>query len=217
MLAATRFSLAVLVAALSGALLSCGGGYTSGSAGGGGDTTTSTAGAGGATGGAGGTTATGGATGGAGGDMGTIPDPGTTVGGEWTDVEPNDTPSQAVPVGILNGSVWMGFADPVTAISSPTDVDYFVFKTGDAASLANDNIQVCWSFAGNLLDLNLYAVDNGKKGALLKSATDTAGACETLIAPGEGTALLTVDTVYLLEVVAGPGLDLMGDPGLYSA
>src|SRR5689334_14060976 len=55
---------------------------------------------------------------GTGGDTGPVPDPGTAMGADWTDVEPNDQPSQAVPVGIVTGSIWMGFADPPTAISS---------------------------------------------------------------------------------------------------
>src|SRR5262245_40275916 len=68
-----------------------------------------------------------------GGTSGTVPDPGTTEGGEWTDVEPNNDPSHAVPVGVLTGPVWMGFADPVTKINGPGDSDFFVFKTKDAA------------------------------------------------------------------------------------
>src|SRR5262245_50770730 len=72
----------------------------------------------GGSGGTGGTstggTSTGGSTGGTGGAAEPIPDPGMVMGGEWTDVEPNDKPGQAVPVGILNGPVWMGFAEPFT-------------------------------------------------------------------------------------------------------
>jgi hypothetical protein len=179
---------------------------------------------GGGDGGAGGTAGIGGAgassssAGGAGGgDTGPIPDPGMQMGAEWTDIEPNDIPSQAVPVGIMTGPIWAGFVMPYTAISSPTDVDYFVFKTGDAASLANVNIQICWSFTGNLLDLNLYTVVNSQKGPLALSSTSTDTSCETMINFGEGPAKLTADTTYLLEVFAGPGLNLAGDPGLYSA
>ncbi len=177
-----------------------------------------TAGAGGEPWGGGGTGGAGtGGTGTGGVMIGMIPDPGTTVGGEWTDIEPNDDPSSAVPVGVLESSIWMGFAMPATAISSPTDVDNFVFRTGAVATLSNINMQICWSFPGNLLDMNLYDVVQGKKGALVKSAKVTAGTCETLIMPPEGSMLLKADTVYLLEVVAGPMLMLNGDAGLYSA
>ena len=197
----------------------CGGGGTTGATEGGGGTA-QTGGTGG-TGGMGGTAGTGmggnPGGGGSGGTMELIPDPGMVAGGEWTDVEPNDTPGQAVPVGILNGPVWAGFVEPYTAISSPTDVDYFVFRSGDAASLPNVNIQICWSFAGNLLDLNLYNVVNSQKGSLVKSAADTAAGCETLIDFGEAPMVVQPDTIYLLEVVAGPGLNLGGDPGLYGA
>lgn len=176
--------------------------------------TTGTAGAGGESG-----SSSSSGNGGAGGNMmmANVPDPGMAMNGEWTDVEPNDDPSHAVPVGILESSIWMGFADPLTAISSPSDVDYFVFRTGATATLANINMQICWSFAGNLLDMNLYDVVQNQKGMLIKAATSTNTTCETLIMPGEGSALLKADSVYLLEVVAAPGLNLAGDAGLYSA
>jgi len=145
-----------------------------------------------------------------------VPDPGDMPANEWPDKEPNDDPSHAVPVGVVQGAFWMGFADPPNAISSPTDKDYYVFKTGDAASL-DLNLQICWSFAGNLLDLYLYEVVGGVQGALVKSATATTSGCETLISAGQGPMLLKPATVYLLEVVAGPGLNLGGDPGLYDA
>ena len=148
---------------------------------------------------------------------GTVPDPGDAMGAEWTDIEPNEAPSDAVPVGILAGPVWAGFVQPYTAINPEDDVDYFVFKTGDAASLANVYVQLCWSFAGNLLDMDLYEVTGGQQGALVKSSTDTAPGCETLIASGEGGTVLAPTTVYLLKVYGPAGLALNGDPGLYSA
>jgi hypothetical protein len=154
---------------------------------------------------------------GPGGMMGMIPDPGNQPSGEWTDMEPNNTPSQATPMGVLTGPIWAGFTDPLTAINPATDVDYFVFKTGDAASLANVYISLCWSFAGNLLDLTLYEVVNSMQGQVVASAATTGTGCETLVDVGEGTTLLQATTTYLLEVAAAPGLNLMGDPGLYSA
>ena len=38
-----------------------------------------------------------------------VPDPGDEVGGEWTDIEPNDDPGHAVPVGIIAGAVGGGY------------------------------------------------------------------------------------------------------------
>jgi hypothetical protein len=148
---------------------------------------------------------------------GMIPDPGNQPSGEWTDVEPNDTPSQATPMGILTGPMWMGFTEPLTAINPATDVDYFVFKTGDATSLANVYMSICWSFAGNLLDLRLYEVVNSMQGPEAAMAATTGTGCETLVDFGEGPTVLTADTTYLLEVAGAPGLNLGTDPGLYNA
>lgn len=147
--------------------------------------------------------------------MGLIPDPGNEMNGEWTDIEPNDTPDQAVPMGILTGPIWAGFVAPYTAINPETDVDYFVFKTG--ADTSGVYMALCWSFAGNLLDMNLYEVENQMQGQLAATATDTAPGCETLVDFGEGATLLSPSTTYLLEVRGAPGLNLAGDPGLYTA
>jgi hypothetical protein len=146
---------------------------------------------------------------------GLIPDPGNEMNGEWTDIEPNDLPSQAVPMGILTGPIWAGFVEPYTAIDPETDVDYFVFKTG--ADLTNVYMSLCWSFNGNLLDLYLYEVENQMQGAEVASSVDTAPGCETLVDFGEGPTVLAANTTYLLEVRGAPGLDLAGDPGLYNA
>lgn len=156
---------------------------------------------------------------GAGPDMagGVIPDPGTEVGGEWTDVEPNDTPSQATPVGVLNGPAWVGFVEPFTEIASTTDVDYFVFKTADAASLANDYISLCWGGGVNLLDAHLYEVVDQHQGTEVVTATTTNTSCETVIDFGQGPTILAADTVYLLELRAAPGLPAAGLPIGYSA
>ena len=152
-------------------------------------------------------------------DMGValVPDPGTDTNTEWTDVEPNDDPSTAVPQGILAGPVWMGFVMPYTTINDDTDVDYFVFRTGDAASLGNVYIASCWSIGRDMINLYLYQVDNGVQGALVDSAESTDTSCETIVDFGEGSTLLVADTVYLLEVRAAPGLALGADVGLYSA
>ncbi len=146
---------------------------------------------------------------------GLIPDPGNGMNGEWTDIEPNDLPSQAVPMGILSGPIWAGFVMPYTAINPATDVDYFVFKTG--ADLSGIYMALCWSFAGDLLDMYLYQVDSQMQGAMVASAATTGSGCETLVDFGMGATVLAPDTTYLLEVRGAPGLDLAGDPGLYSA
>jgi hypothetical protein len=146
---------------------------------------------------------------------GLIPDPGTEMNGEWVDTEPNDTPAQAVPMGTLTGPIWAGFTEPYTAINPEDDVDYFVFKTGPDVS--NVYMSLCWSFSGNLLDMNLYEVVAQTQGALVKSSASTATGCETLVDIGQGATDLQPNTTYLLEVAGAPGLALAGDPGLYSA
>lgn len=146
-----------------------------------------------------------------------IPDPGTVQNGEWTDVEPNDDPSMAVPQGILTGPVWMGFAMPYTTINDDTDVDYFVFKTGDEMSLANVYISACWGDGVDLLNMYLYTVENRIQGGLVASAESTDTSCETLVDFGAGPTILSADTTYLLEIRAAPDLMLGGAGGMYSA
>jgi hypothetical protein len=146
-----------------------------------------------------------------------VPDPGNLPGVDWTDVEPNDTPCTATPEPMLAGPVWMGTAMPYTMIDSNTDVDFYSFRTSDMASLANDSIQVCWGFAGHLLDLFLYRVDNGMQGPMVASATAATGQCQTVVPAGMGTTLLLPTQRYLLEVRPAPGLNLGGMPGMYGA
>ncbi len=120
-----------------------------------------------------------GAAGAGGTSAGPIPDPGTVMNGEWVDTEPNDTPDQAVPMGILTGPIWAGFVEPYTALNPEDDVDYFVFKTD--ADVTNVYMSLCWSFMGNLLDMNLYEVVGQAQGALVKASVSTASGCETLV------------------------------------
>ena len=98
-----------------------------------------------------------------------------------------------------------------------TDVDYFVFRTGDTASLANIFIGACWSIGVDLLNMTVYQVDNATQGALIRSADSTDTNCETLVGFGEGSTVFVADTVYLLEVRAAPGLSLGANSGLYMA
>ncbi len=146
-----------------------------------------------------------------------VPDPGTAVGGEWTDVEPNDTPENAVPVGTVQFAIWAGFAPPYTTINTPTDVDFYVFRAPPAADLPNLNMQFCWGGGLDLLDLYLYEVVNMLQGALIRTANTTNTSCETIIAPGEGPTYLTGDAVYLLEVRAAPSLPPTTPATMYGA
>jgi hypothetical protein len=151
-----------------------------------------------------------------GGGMVMVPPPGDMQAFEWPDTEPNDTPGQATPVGVFEGALWMGFSMPPSAIDPEDDIDFYVFKMPATVQVFTD-LAVCYSFAGNLLDLYLYDVQNGFLGPEIASATETTGGCETLMTIAEAQAALQPDATYVLEVRHGPGLVLGGDPGLYSA
>jgi hypothetical protein len=144
---------------------------------------------------------------------GNIPEPPMSPADEWADREPNDTPDQAVPVGMIQYALWMGFSQPTTMINRTDDVDYFVFRTGADASAF---MSICWGGSRNLLDMALYEVQNNTQGALVRRADTTNDQCETLIGMGE-TGVLQANSVYLLEVRAAPGLSLAGTDGMYSA
>src|SRR5262245_12368537 len=75
---------------------------------------------------------------------GLIPVPPNTPADLWIDTEPNDTPSQAVPVGILAGALWLGFGASSSRIASNGDTDFYVFRTGDTTSLMRlPPMQIC--------------------------------------------------------------------------
>src|SRR5438105_2597134 len=82
-------------------------------------------------------------------DMGmaavTIPDPGTShdVDNNFGDVEPNDAPSQATPLGVsmlADVHVWVN-SDAIDGGGDNTD--YFVFKSGSSAG--QFTFDICWS------------------------------------------------------------------------
>jgi hypothetical protein len=144
-----------------------------------------------------------------------VPDPGDAVGGEWTDIEPNDDPSHAVPVGVLAGPVWAGFVEPFTQIASADDTDFFVFRTGEEATLGDVYIALCGT--ANTMDGYLSQVVDGRMGAELASAAGPDTGCITLVDFGQGPEILAATTAYVLEVRAQPDADPGDFPVLYSA
>jgi hypothetical protein len=152
---------------------------------------------------------------------GLVPDPGTMAASfDWLDIEPDDTPAEAVPRGILNSGVWFGTGNPASEISkinNDTDVDWYVFRTpADAPTRDMISIQVCSATNTHVFDLYLYNVVNQMQGSLVTSATSNSG-CQTLIPAGMASHFLDLDKVYLLEVAATPGLHLNGADGTYQA
>ncbi|MBI4822393.1 MAG: hypothetical protein HY791_39400 [Deltaproteobacteria bacterium] len=147
-----------------------------------------------------------------------VPDPGTDTSGEFRDVEPNDTPGTATPVGVLTSPAWMGFSTPVTQLESAADVDYYVFRTGPETTLPNVYVAACWSVGlGNLIDMELFEVLDGAQGRSVRAANGTQDQCETIIDSGAASDLLAADSVYLLRVNAGPGVTIAPGAGTYSA
>jgi hypothetical protein len=145
----------------------------------------------------------------------TIPLPGDEQTFDWQDAEPNDTACQAFPSGLMPFAAWMGFGTEPNAINTNDDVDFYVFKTSTADTLSGIFLQVCADKA-NVFDAFLYNVDSDRHQGDLVVESTTADACQTLVM-GNGDTLLAADTDYLLELRAKPGLDLGGEPSLYSA
>ena len=150
-----------------------------------------------------------------------IPVPPMTAANEWPDVEPNDTPAQAVPVGMLQFAFWMGFGMPLNMFSSNTDVDYYVFRTGDAASLTNVLLQICWGadMGGGRVDLlnaYIYEVNNGVQGQAVVTAEDTDTSCENMVS-GDASMIMAANSIYLLEVRPPAGADISNHTGMYGA
>jgi hypothetical protein len=156
------------------------------------------------------------------GDSGTppemIPNPPETEAFSWNDVEPNDTPSRAVPVGRLQYALWMGFSAQPNVIGNNTDVDYYAFRTGDAQSLMNQaDMVICSNDGQDLLTAKLYSVIEGMQGEELRASTRPSEGCALLMTSVEVPTVLMPMSVYLLEIRALPGLELGARIGAYSA
>lgn len=138
-----------------------------------------------------------------------VPDPGTTSGACF-DTEPNDTPDQAVPCGLVHEDPGLG-----TGAVYPLDfgkvgpndpVDWYAFRTGPDTDTLH---QFAWweGVTANLVDLVMYEVEDGVLTEIWvgdETATD-----------GENLDFLEIavrpDTTHLLEVRRVEGV---GDYGL---
>ncbi len=138
---------------------------------------------------------------------GAIPDPGTGHGvdGDFADVEPNDTPSQATPLGIAASStvrVWV----TNNSIGGSDTADYFVFKSGAAAGTFS--FDMCFSGSIGGLTATLWTVSNGQMVTPPVGTWMSAGTC--VVSSGMG-APLAANTTYLFGVTA------TGGAGMYTA
>jgi hypothetical protein len=197
-----RFFFAALVAVI---FVSCSG--SGNTTGGGGGSATGGSGMGGS--GTGGSMASGGGssgTGGGGTSMAMIPDPGTgdAVDQDWTNVEPNDTPAQATPLGVAMGDIWT-WVSSNNAGGSDTS-DYFVFKSApDGGTLHFD---VCFGAPITSMTANLWKVSGGVQVQPAVATWNSTGGCVT----DTGAELMLLpSTEYLV------GLTIAGDAGTYSA
>lgn len=197
-----RRSLPALLPLLGTLSLACGGSGSTANTGGGSGTGSETA----TSSGTGTETASSASSGtGAGGMMmaGAIPDPGpgNQVDQDFTEMEPNDTPETATPLGTaMMGSVnvWVtsnqlgGAADAA---------DYFVFKSGPAAGTMTLNI--CFSAPITDMTATLWKVVNAK--AELPPIGTWTSVATCIQGPPMG-APLEADSTYLFELTAKGGV-----------
>jgi hypothetical protein len=138
---------------------------------------------------------------------GAIPDPGTGNGvdNNFGDIEPNDTPSQATPLGIAASStvrVWV----TNNSIGGSDVADYFVFKSASAAGTFS--FDICYSGSVGTLTATLWTVANGQMVTPPVGTWMSSGTC--VMSSGMGAAL-AASTTYLFGVTA------TGGAGMYSA
>jgi len=147
-------------------------------------------------------------TGGAGGMMaGGIPDPGTSdqVDQDFTNVEPNDTPQQATPLGVaMSGSVavWVGGN---TIGGSDNPADYFVFKSGPAPGAFS--FDVCFGPPITDMTATLWKVVGGAQQTPPIGTWASSGTCVTNSGMG---APLEASTDYLFGLTANGGVGTYG-------
>jgi len=135
-----------------------------------------------------------------------IPDPGTgPMSASWPDTEPNDTPEQAVPLGVGRGQIgpYVGGLAGSGHLGDGDAADYFVFRTSadlDTTFIAS----ACWdsTLNVNLLDIFLYRVVDGKTLVPIASSTDTGTACDRLM---PFNIPLEPNSEYLLGLVGVEG------------
>jgi hypothetical protein len=126
----------------------------------------------------------------------------------WPDTEPNDTPEQAVRLGVGTGQIgpYVGLFTTGGHLGGGDVADYFVFKT-DSAAGTTFIARACWD-AGlkvNLLDFALYQVVDGQPLIPIASSSSSDTTCEF---PQPFWSLpLAPDTKYLFALthVEGEG------------
>ncbi len=147
--------------------------------------------------------------GGGGSTGGSIPAPGSTddVDNDFKSSEPNDSPSQATPLGQAMGPgvyVWVSS----NTIGGGHDDDYFVFESGKAGDFSLGMSGLCWTGGIATLSATLWKVENA---AQVKPPIHTWNGANKCVTSAPGDAPLEANTEYLLGVIA------TGGSGTYSA
>jgi hypothetical protein len=141
---------------------------------------------------------------------GSIPAPGSSndVDNDFKSAEPNDSPSQATPLGQAKGPdvyVWVSS----NTIGGGDDSDYFVFESGSKAGNFTLGMSgLCWSGAIATLTATLWKVDNG---AQVMPPIHTWKGVDKCVMSAPGDAPVEANTEYLLGVTA------TGGSGTYAA
>ena len=133
-----------------------------------------------------------------------VPAPGTqAIPFSWPDTEPNDSPSQAVPVGTSlspGEATWFDGTLDSGSLGGDDRADFFVFASSPEGG--NFHAGPCWNSADapNLMDFFVYEVVDGHVGATLATSADAEPGCENLA--GAADVAMEPSTVYLLELRA---------------
>ncbi len=138
---------------------------------------------------------------------GAIPAAGTSdqVDNNFGDVEPNNTPSQATPLGTAVASVYTWVSG--NTIGGSDTADYFVFDSSAAGGMFTLGASgLCYTGSITSLTATLWKVAAGQEVLPpVGTWTSSTGSCTS------GTATLEASTEYLLEVTAA------GGTGMYAA
>jgi hypothetical protein len=127
------------------------------------------------------------------------------VDNDFTDVEPNDTPQEATPLGVAaNGSVnvWVGG----NTIGGSNLADYFVFESAAAAGAFT--FDICFSAPTTGMTATLWTVAGGKEQLPPVGTWTSTGTCVTNMGT---TTPLVASTEYLF------GLTATGGSSMYNA
>ncbi len=122
----------------------------------------------------------------------------------FVDVEPNDTPDEATPLGVASGAdvtVWVG-TNEVGGAGNPAD--YFVFESSAQPGLFQ--FDMCYTPPITSLTASLWKVVDLKVGATPIATWPISTTCATSF-----SAPIEASTVYLFGVLA------TGGPGTYTA